>query len=141
MVELNIHQPPNSVGNNTFTPEEDVVQYFPVQSILSSPVYSLSQSPYTASTPFHPSLSLPCCSYSPAAIQPLDISVERCTVCEAECTSAHKYPGCNNPIHTICGHAVDGMEGNSCPVWCVSCWIYYRDTDIQQGRLKAKRGR
>ena len=32
------------------------------------------------------------------------------------------------------------MEGYGCPVWCVTCWIDYRETNIRQGRLKAKRG-
>ena len=70
----------------------------------------------------------------------MDMLVQICTVCEAECTSTHKCPGCNNPIHTTCGHSVDGMEGYGCPVWCVTCWIDYRETNIRQGRLKAKRG-
>ena len=32
------------------------------------------------------------------------------------------------------------MEGYGCAVWCVTCWIDYRETNIRQGRLKAKRG-
>ena len=31
------------------------------------------------------------------------------------------------------------MEGYGCAIWCVTCWIDYRETNIRQGRLKAKR--
>ena len=90
----------------------------------------------------YPSPPRPSCSYVPTSPQilPMDMQVQICTVYEEECTSVHNCPSCNNPIHTTCGHSVDGMEGYGCAVWCVTCWIDYRETNIRQGRLKAKRG-
>ena len=119
--------------------QREKFQPSPVPKISSITALPLSQSP---SIPLYPSPPRPSCSYVPTSPQilPMDMLVQICTVCEAECTSAHKCPGCNNPIHTTCGHSVDGMEGYGCPVWCVTCWTDYRETNIRQGRLKAKRG-
>ena len=38
------------------------------------------------------------------------------------------------------GYSVDGMEGYGCPMWYVTSWIDYWETNIRQERLKAKRG-
>ena len=140
-IEPNNHQPSSTPDINlSLIPEREIFQSYPVSSIPRSPDNYLTQSPYTTSTPLHPSPPRPCCSYIPTPPQLMCMSAQRCIVCEAECTSAHKCPGCNNPIHTTCGHSVDGMEGYGCLVWCVTCWVEYRSTNIQQGRLKAKRG-
>ena len=49
-----------------------------------------------------------------------------------------QVPCYNNMIHTTCGHSVDGMDGHGCAAWCVTCWIDNRETNIRQGRRKAK---
>ena len=41
-----------------------------------------------------------------------------CTVCQQSCSRAHHCPGCDLPVHTICGQSVAGLEGFGSPVWC-----------------------
>ena len=95
--------------------QREKFQPSPVAQISSITALPLSKSP---SIPLYPSSPCPSCSYVPTSPQilPMDMQVQICTVCEEECTSTHKFPVCNNPIHTTC--SVDGMEGYGCAVWC-----------------------
>ena len=63
-----------------------------------------------------------------------------CAVCGLVSSLAHQCPGCQLPVHTICGFPAAGSEGYGSPVWCVSCRLGEIETTLEQGRKKAKRG-
>ena len=62
-----------------------------------------------------------------------------CAVCQQSCSRAHHCPGCDLPVHAICGQPVAGLEGFGSPVWCVSCFLKEREGSHNQGRTSAKR--
>ena len=63
-----------------------------------------------------------------------------CAVCNEACSNAHACPDCSKPVHVICGHAVDGVEGYGSPVYCNSCWLQKREIVILKSRESSKRG-
>ena len=52
----------------------------------------------------------------------------------------HACPDCSRPVHVICGHPVDGMEGYGSQVYCNSCWLKRREMNILKNREISKRG-
>ena len=71
---------------------------------------------------------------SPVSLDP------QCAGCNAVCSNAHACPDCSRPVHVICGHPVDGMEGYGSPVYCNSCWLKRREMNILKNREISKRG-
>ena len=54
-----------------------------------------------------------------------------CAGCNASCSNAHTCPDCCRPVHVICGHSVDGIEGYGSPVYCNSCWLKKRQISLR----------
>ena len=69
-----------------------------------------------------------------------DLVEPTCVVCLKSCSNAHQCPGCQHPVHTICGFPVAGSEGFGSPVWCLSCYLEEREDTMEQGRKRAKHG-
>ena len=91
--------------NNSYISSE--TNYIP--PILETPTYS---PPLTLSESFRQELDL------------------RCAGCTKPCTKAHPCPDCSRPVHSICAHPLEGMEGFGSPVYCSGCWLNKRDTTI-----------
>ena len=107
----------------------------------NSPLY-----PYTAHHAYNPD-SLDSTDSAHSVIFPHSSDlVERdlvepiCVVCLKGSSNAHQCPGCQHPVHTICGFPVAGLEGFGSPVWCLSCYLEEREDTMEQGRKRAKHG-
>ena len=87
--------------------------------------------PILVTRTYSPPLSL-----SESSSQELDL---RCADCTKPCTNAHSCPYCSRPVHSICGHPVEGKEGFGCPVYCSECWLNKMDTTICNIRQISKR--
>ena len=137
---VNVQETPSFLSDDSYMQDinqENIrfnvnMDYNSPNSPAKEPTISLEHSlPYTP---------IPSSSYYTAPLLLGDQDGQDIELESQSCSRAHHCPGCDLPVHTICGQPVAGLEGFGSPVCCVSCFLKEREGSHNQGRTSAKRG-